>query len=418
MKRLLLMLALSSGLNTSAQTEQDYIYAVERFRNCYNAGQADSIFGMFAPAMQANLPLDKTRSTANSLMKQLGALKSAELMETQPSGHSYKAVFDKGTAKLILALNDQKQLSGLWVQPYTEPVKPAAPVTDFELQLPGGSKLYGTMDLPPSAKGPVPIVLIIAGSGPTDRNCNSSQGLHTDAYRMLADSLAAHGIATLRYDKRGVGKSMDVNYSESRMRFDDGINDAVALLGKLKSDKRFSKVYVLGHSEGALVGLEAALQVPVAGYISLAGIAGAADKTIVRQLSEQSPELGKKAEQMFKELHKGKVIPNTEPMLESLFRESVQPYLLSWIKYDPAADIRKLKVPMLILQGTADIQVTVADAKALHAAAPASRLVIIDGMNHILKDAPADRNLNMGTYTNPNLPLNSALVEAICSFIP
>lgn len=278
--------------------------------------------------------------------------------------------------------------------------------------------LSGTLMLP-SGKGPFPVALIIAGSGPTDRNGNSSM-LTTDAYKKLAQGLAAQGIATLRYDKRFIGAS-GVSQTESDLRFDDYVDDAVALARMLEHDPRFSSVAIIGHSEGSLIGILAAERDShVAKVVSLEG-AGRNLATIVNEQVRANPNtppaILAEVESINASLLAGKIVPSPDPVLNALFRPSVQPYVISEYKYDPAKEIAKLTIPVLIIHGTTDIQVSATDANLLAAGDPKAQLVSIDGMNHILVDAPADRDGNIATYSQPALPLNAKLVSTIAAFL-
>jgi hypothetical protein len=263
-----------------------------------------------------------------------------------------------------------------------------------------------------------PVVLIIAGSGPTDRDCNSPLGIKTNAYKMLAESFAENGISTVRFDKRGIAESKTAAASESELRFETYINDAVGWINMLKKDKRFSKTIVLGHSEGSLIGIIAAEKTGISKFISLAGVGSPADTILRRQLKGQlPPQLMAESNNILDSLRSGKTVSKVNPVLISLYRPSVQPYLISWIKYDPSTEINKLKIPVLIVQGTTDIQVSVDDAKQLAAAKPDAKLLIVDNMNHILKEAEADRQKNIATYNQPELPLKQGLVKELVSFI-
>lgn len=281
-----------------------------------------------------------------------------------------------------------------------------------------GGQISGTLMLP-GGRGPFSVALIIAGSGPTDRNGNGSM-LKSDVYKKLAQGLAERGIATLRYDKRGIGES-HVKQTESEVRFDDFIEDALALTAFLEHDKRFNGVSIIGHSEGSLIGMVAAERDPrIHAFVSLEG-AGRNLATIVDQQIRANPnnppEIVKEVESINASLLAGKTVPNPDPMLAALFRPSVQPFLISEYKYDPAKEIAKLTIPVLIVHGTTDIQVSAADANALAAADPKAKLVVMDGMNHILVDAPADRAANVATYNDPSLPLDSKLVPTIAAFL-
>jgi len=291
----------------------------------------------------------------------------------------------------------------------------AAAQADY-VYISGRDTLHGTLQLP-ALQGKVPVVLIIAGSGPTDRDGNSRLGVRCNAYRMLADSLQRDGIATLRYDKRGIGASAGAMKSESEIRFEDMIRDAAGFALQLKKDGRFSKVIILGHSEGSLVGMVAARDARADGFISLAGAGDRIDRIIESQLKTQLPQLVEQARSLFDSLGQGFTVQEPKNYLASLFHKSVQPYIMSWMKYDPQAEIKKLSFPVLILQGTTDIQVSVEDARKLKAAKPDATLQIITGMNHILKPAPADSKQNIATYTQPELGLHPALTAIIRDFV-
>ena len=277
--------------------------------------------------------------------------------------------------------------------------------------------ISGTLTVPDNVKKS-PIVLIIAGSGPTDRDGNSAMGLQTNAYKMLAEDLAKNGISTLRFDKRGIGKSAAAMGNESEIRFETYIKDVEDWISLLKMDKRFSKIIILGHSEGSLIGIIAAEHSDVDKLISLAGVGRSADKVLLDQLKDKLPlELYNESEIILDSLRAGKTVSNVNQNLSTIFRPSVQPYLISWIKYDPAKEISKLNIPVLIIQGTTDLQVTVNDAKLLAAAKPDAKLIIIENMNHVLKESDSNIQNNMATYTNPDLPLKEELVYDIVNFI-
>jgi len=235
---------------------------------------------------------------------------------------------------------------------------------------------------------------------------------------MLSESFVKNGISTLRFDKRGIGKSKRAMTSESELRFETYINDVVAWISLLKSDKRFSSIIILGHSEGSLIGMIAAEQTNVAGFISISGVGKSADKVLQEQLKTKlPPQLLDESNKILDSLKIGKTVSNVNSNLVALYRPSVQPYMISWIKFDPAKEISKLKIPVLIIQGTTDLQVTVNDSKLLSAAKPNAKLLIIENMNHVLKESDSDIQKNMATYRNPDLPLKTGLTDDIVNFI-
>ena len=281
------------------------------------------------------------------------------------------------------------------------------------LETPTGN-IEGTLLLP--SKENIPLVLIIAGSGPTDRDGNSGS-LKNNSLKMLAQGLYDNNIASFRFDKRGIAKSAKAMISEEDLRFEHYIRDVQQWYLLFKNDSRFSSVIILGHSEGSLIGMIASQDVIPDKFISLAGPGVSMQATLKRQLADQPPYVLSMSLPIIEELEKGKTVDSVPPLINILFRPSVQPYLISCFKYDPAIEISKVKSPILIVQGTTDIQIQVEDAKKLAAANSNSELVIIEGMNHILKEADANRFLNLRTYGDPSLKLKQGLIESITSFI-
>ena len=281
-----------------------------------------------------------------------------------------------------------------------------------------GGVLHGTLSLP-DGQGKVPVVLLHAGSGPTDRNGNSAMlPGQNNALRMLAEALARNGIATLRYDKRGIGASASAGRREADLRLDDYIDDATAWLRQLRADPRFTNVLMAGHSEGALIAMVACQKAQLDGCVLIAGAGNALDDILRVQLKPRlPPELYAQNERILLALKRGELVNDVPPALLALYRPSVQPYLISSLKVDPRAVVGALRMPLLILQGATDLQVAVADAQALSAAAPSARLVIVPGMNHVLKMVSGDLAQQMPSYGDPALPLAPALVDAVTAFV-
>jgi pimeloyl-ACP methyl ester carboxylesterase len=294
------------------------------------------------------------------------------------------------------------------------PLMAAAAESAYDLVTPSGT-IFGTL-ITPSAAPPTPVVLIIAGSGPTDRNGNGPM-LNLNIYSKLAIALADSGIASVRYDKRGVAASQAALSSESAIRFDTYVDDAVAWIKKLRSDPRFSRVIVVGHSEGSLIGMIAAQRAHVDAYVSLEGAGFPAATVLASQLQTNAPGLADKWQPVLDKLSSGATVPAADvaPELESLFRPSVQPYLISWFKYDPRVEIAKLSGPVVIVQGTHDIQVVVADGQALAAAAPRAKYIAIDGMTHVLTDDPGTTlaQQRSGAYADAARPLDATLIGTL-----
>ena len=281
----------------------------------------------------------------------------------------------------------------------------------------GPTALHGTL-LTPDGLTEFDAVLLISGSGPTDRDGNQPR-LQNNSLKLVAEGLQAAGIATLRFDKRGVAASAGAAAREEDLRFDTYVEDARQWLATLKVQTGVKRLFILGHSEGALIGVIVGQDDGASGTISLAG-AGLPAADILRRQIKASPngeQVQALAEPTLQKLEQGELDPAPSPLLYTLFRPSVQPYLISWFRVDPRIEISKAQGRVLILQGSTDIQVLAEDAQSLKAARPDAVLAIIEGMNHVLKTASADRAANIASYSEPETPLAPGLMEAITGFI-
>ncbi|NWA09394.1 alpha/beta hydrolase [Pseudomonas gingeri] len=281
----------------------------------------------------------------------------------------------------------------------------------------GSGELFGSLLLPQSAT-PVPVVLIVAGSGPTDRDGNNPDGGRNDSLKRLAWLLAKHNIASVRYDKRGVAASLAAAPDERNLSVESYVADAVAWGEKLKADPRLGPLVLLGHSEGALIATLAAPKLEAAGVISLSGSGRPVDQVIRQQLANRlPPALMLRSNELLDSLKAGRPDNDIPPPLEPIFRPSVQPYLISLFRQDPAAAFGQLKMPALIIQGRNDIQVSITDAQDLKKAKPDAQLVLVDGMNHVLRIVPRDIQRQLASYNAPQQPLAAELEGRITAFI-
>lgn len=265
---------------------------------------------------------------------------------------------------------------------------------------------------------PIASVLIIAGSGPTDRDGNVA-GLpgSNNSLKYVAEALRDQNIASLRFDKRMIGKSVTPGLAESDLRFDTYVNDALAWSDWL-AKRVDAPTFLLGHSEGALIALVAAKDRDVAGVLALAGLGRPASDAILSQTKTQlPPALYSQTQDIVAQLKQGETVDETPPMLAALFRPSVQPYLISWFAYDPAIEIAAVEAPVLLVHGTTDLQVPVSDGELLQSARPDAELIVIDGMNHVLKAVDGGPATQMPSYGNPDLPLAPNLSDGLTRFI-
>ena len=294
--------------------------------------------------------------------------------------------------------------------------------TPFTIQS-GTLSLPGTLTLPAKYKRQIPVALIVAGSGPTDRNGNSAGALraqnNSNLYSILAWQLSNAGIASVRYDKRVLGDNLQ-KIDLPSTTIDDFIADAIAGARQLVADRRFSKVILIGHSEGAELVLQAVNRgAPAAGIVMMSGAGRPIMPVLREQISKQLPpaEITKWDSASARYL-RGEDPGDVHPGLRSLLQPTNRRFMQSWVKYDPAAEIAKVKVPALIIQGGHDIQISEADARALKAAHPAAKLVVIPAANHVFRAAMTDdRMAQAKLYADPTIPIVPELTTAIVEWI-
>ena len=296
----------------------------------------------------------------------------------------------------------------------------AAPIETFvQTQGPTGV-LKGTM-LAPADAADAPLVLIIPGSGPTDRDGNSPAGLKAAPYRLLAEALAAQGVASVRIDKRGMFASAGAG-DPNHVTMAGYAQDVHAWAQTLRRQTGAPCIWLLGHSEGGLVALVAA-QAPndICGLVLVAP-AGRRLGDIIREQLEANPAnapLLAEALPALDKLAAGQHVDTAgmNPALKPLFYPAVQDFVIDEMSYDPAKLLAAYPGPVLVLQGSTDLQVSIVDAQRLGAARPGVKLVVLPGVNHVLKAAPAERGANVATYADPSLPLAPGVADTIAAFV-
>ncbi|MCG9973184.1 alpha/beta hydrolase family protein [Christiangramia crocea] len=274
--------------------------------------------------------------------------------------------------------------------------------------------IEGTLTTPVS-KEAESLVIFIQGSGPTDRNGNQPM-MKNDGMRKIAYQLAENGIASFRFDKR-IFKMDELKIKEKDLRFDDFVLDVKDILKYFEEKDKFDNLILAGHSQGSLVGILASQEM-ADGFISLAGAGQPIDNIIVEQVHKMAPPLAENARTAFNEIRETGQTTTYSPMLESMFKPSIQPFMHSWMKYNPAEEIAKLDIPVLIINGSEDIQVETKEAEFLKNASDDAQLVIIENMNHIFRKIESkDRLVNTKSYNEPNQPLHPDLIPVITEFV-
>lgn len=283
-----------------------------------------------------------------------------------------------------------------------------------------GLTIHGTLTVPREAAGAMPVAVIVAGSGPTDRNGNGP-AVNSNAYAMLAWGLAEHGIATLRYDKRGTGQTgAPKDAHPTQLTLDSFVADVHAATGALASDARFSRVVLLGHSEGAGLSLQAANRGAPVGGVIMASPQGRRFSALIREQFSRltdSATVTRIDSALVRLLH-GEDPGDVPPIARSLIVPALRNYLQSWEAYDPPAEARKFGGPLLVVVGSTDIQTTMDDARLLVAAQPRATFAPLEGVNHVLKRfASTDPMEHLKSYRDPHLPLDPSVVPTIARWI-
>jgi hypothetical protein len=267
-----------------------------------------------------------------------------------------------------------------------------------------GLKLSGTLCLP-GPTGQSPGVLLIPGSGQMDRNENSPR-LQLNAFHDLSGFLARSGIASLRYDKRGVGKSEGDYWATG---FKDRIQDAFEALGELKQQDTIQphQVFIIGHSEGAVIAARMASEgANVAGAILLAGSARSGEAVLKWQASQIGKGLKGVNGWLVRTLHidvakaQQKELDRIKGSKKDFYRRQFlvkvnAKWLREFMAYDPAVDLPRVTVPMLAITGSKDIQVDPADLERMAGLVRTPfECHEIQGMTHLLRLTNGDGQIS------------------------
>lgn len=288
---------------------------------------------------------------------------------------------------------------------------------ETEIEAPGPrGPLRGT--LCESGAGRAPLALIHPGSGPTDRDGNNPLGVAAAAYRRLAHALSERSIDTVRIDKRGMFGSSEAGDANA-VTLDDYASDVRSWLDRLARPR----VALIGHSEGGCSVTQAAQGEPRVSALVLLAAPGRRLAEIARAQFRANPYLAPVLDAALAAtdaLERGERVdpPTLPPELRVNFPAEAQPFLIDMMRRDPAALLAKLRVPVLIVQGGRDLQVTGDDADRLAAARPDAERADFPAMTHVLKDCDSDeRLLNLLTYASPDLPLTPGLADRVAVFL-
>ncbi|WP_085315252.1 alpha/beta fold hydrolase [Derxia lacustris] len=338
-----------------------------------------------------------------------------------PPRRRWLAALAAGALAAGLARLDPARASGV-TRSYPAEPRPALP-PDYgqpvELDAPDGH-LGGSL-LRPEADAGAPLVILVAGSGPIDRDGNSRAGLRTDSYRQLAAGLARAGLASLRYDKRGVGESLNAVHDPAALDIDGHADDLARWIAAMRAEHGFARVIVAGHSEGALLATLAAQHQPVDGLALLCGTGRRIGALLRDQLAQRlDPAARADLDRALARLEAGQPLAGPPaslgPLGDAVLGPAVQPLLMSWMRHDPAAELAGVAGRVLIVHGSTDLQLRPADRSALLDARPDASVRLIDGMCHTLKHAELDGASQARAYRDASLPVVPELLAALARF--
>ncbi len=293
----------------------------------------------------------------------------------------------------------------------------------------GRGLLPGSLLLPPEDGNGLAVVLLVAGAGPIDRDGNNyAVPGRCDSLKALAEALAARGVASLRYDKRGAGEAYVLVRREEDLVFSDHVDDAIDALRALASDGRFARIVVAGEGEGALVAAAALAGFRAAGLADdrgrrgryalalLCAPAASPLETVEEALAGLPPERAEEGSRIVSALREGSEYPLPGPFFADFFRPSIQPYLISSFRYSLAEELAKTSDPLLVAVGARDSSVGEADVARILAARPRARVLRIEGMGRALKELGEDPEDEYRAYVDPSMPLSTALADSLAAF--
>ena len=259
----------------------------------------------------------------------------------------------------------------------------------------------------------VPLIIWVHGSGPVDRNGNQpAQNVNANYIKQFRDAVNKENIAFFSFDKRTATKNNSAYLKDTK--FTDFALDIDVIVNHFKKDNHFTKITLIGHSQGSLIAMLASKNIDK--YISLAGAGETIDKTIVKQISKNNLTLGEAAQKQFDTLKAKGKIETVNPFLMNIFAKQNQEFLYEWMQINPTEEIKKITIPTLIINGDKDLQVKIEDAENLKNAKPNAELVIIKNMNHVLKNIEKEED-NMTSYFSPDFPISEKLIKTIVEFV-
>lgn len=410
---ILLVLLVVSAIGRS-QTSERYMSVLMKFEAYYNMQNSDSIGTLFSTRMKKVVTVEQITTLTSQLYSKYG-----EMLYAEPNGGSngffcFTLGFRNGRSSLITLLNDSDRIETFRIVPYDRSDDKNVDSNNIVIY---GTKyqLAGTLSVPRGG-GTMPVVIMVPGSGSIDRRGNEGTLVHANSYQQMSDSLCAHHIACLRYDKPGVGDSK-LNDNAAMLTYDDMVTALESLVKKVRADHRFSEIILAGDHDGALTAMLAAQKVRVNKLILINGFAAKGAEILLRNMAKRDSGILASAKQALDSLALGKTVKVINEQLHGLLQSDLEPYLISWFRYDPLREIYKIQVPVLIVQGQCDIQLDGTEGSRLAKLCRNGHLVVLKDLNSVMKNGNDSGLGNAKTYLRPDVPVLSDLVNVITGFI-
>lgn len=407
------------SLDTQAQNARG-----NQFLDNLQSNQLPAAYALFDSVAQAMVSPEQFEQVWASILQNYGLLQDYTYACSQQmnayQANFYTLTFEEASLQFVLTTSEKNTVMGMQLtqsipceQKEEHPKDQGSdrPFRTQEIQI--NPLLEGTRYFSKTGEKGKHLILLIAGSGPTDRHGNQA-GMQTNSLKLLAEGLVSEQFDVFSYDKRLFALAKKGKLDERMLNFEQNIEDTRAILDYFSPE--YEKLIVIGHSEGSLVGMITA-QDQADAFVSLAGPGRSADEILLEQLGSQFPMHLEKTRQYLDLAKEGVPFTVDVPVLTPVFRESVQPYLHSWMSYDPADEISKISVPILIVHGTEDLQVKEQDFRLLQKSNPAASSLLVKGMNHVFKEITGGREENLASYSDPTLPIAPELVKGIRKFL-
>lgn len=276
----------------------------------------------------------------------------------------------------------------------------------------GNAQVNGFLNIPEKVNK-APLIILVSGTHFFEKDLEGL-GFEDNSFRQISEYLYKNGIACYRIEPSSLNIGSDID-----IKFENYATTLKTCVDTFYLSKRFSKIIVAGTNDGALMGILTAIKNPkVNGFVSLAGYGRVGDEVLKEKLSGPNELNNKVIYDFIDLLKKGDTLPDLPRSYLSVFKPSIQPFLISWFKINPANELKKTTCPVLIFNGTTDLKVKTKDYQLLCAAKPLAQKKVIKNMNHNFTNCDKlDRESQIKFCTNSSETMNKDFLLTLVNFI-